>query len=81
MGYCEDVEVDTLSNWITSCRTLMLKRINKLKCIMKDHASSIFKDKDVVDNLMDLQDKYVIVPADKVLTISFSSARNIILIV
>ena len=61
----EDVEVDTLSNWISSCRSEILKRINRLKDKVSNHVSSIFKDKDVSHNLKDLQDKYVIVPADK----------------
>jgi len=61
----EEVEHDTHSDWVTSIRSLIRKRIFKFSRFMSSKATSIFNDKDVVDNLTDLYDKYVDVPADK----------------
>jgi len=59
------VELDKLSDWVTSVRSLIQKRIFKLSRFMSSKVRSIFNDKDVVDNLTDIHSKYVVVPADK----------------
>jgi len=62
----EEVEHDTLSDWVTFIKSLIRKRIFKLSRSMNSKLRSIFNDKGVVDNLTDLQNKYLVVPADKV---------------
>jgi len=50
----EEVELDTLSNCVTSVRSLIRKRIFKLSRSMSSKVRSIFNDKDVIiDNLTD----------------------------
>jgi len=46
-----EVELDTPSDWVTSIRSLIRKRIFKLKRSMSSKVRSIFNDKDVVDNI------------------------------
>ena len=70
-GYAKDwakrekVEVDTLSEWVKSVRSLIQIRVSKLKGSMSTKAHSIFKDPQVIQELSCLHDKYVVVPADK----------------
>jgi len=52
----------TLSDWVTSIRSLIRKRIFMLSRSMSPKVR--FNDKDI-DNLTDLQNKYVVVPSDK----------------
>ncbi|KAK3104459.1 hypothetical protein FSP39_002438 [Pinctada imbricata] len=61
----EDVQLDTLSEWIKSIRGLLLSRINRLKSTVNTRFVSIFKDPDVITELTYLQEHYVITPADK----------------
>jgi len=61
----EAVQIDTLSDWVTSTRSLSRKRIFKLSRSMSSKVRSIFIDKGVVNNLTDLHNKYVVIPADK----------------
>ena len=61
----EDVDVDTLSEWVKSVRNTIKKRIHLLRTCMNTKNTSIFKDQNVVDNLSSLHEEYVVVPADK----------------
>ena len=61
----EKVEVDTLSEWIKSIRSIIKSRIAKLRGSMDTKPKSVLHDPDVLANLSDLHDKYVVVPADK----------------
>ncbi|KAK3087812.1 hypothetical protein FSP39_010974 [Pinctada imbricata] len=61
----EDVQLDTLSEWIKSIRGLLLSRINRLKSTVNTRFKSIFKDPDVITELNYLQEHNVITPADK----------------
>jgi len=61
----EGVELNTFSDWVTSVRSLIRKRIFKLSRSMSSKVRSVFNDKYVIDNLTDLHSKYVVVPADK----------------
>jgi len=63
----EEVELDTLSDWVTSIRSLVRKKIHvfKLSRSMRSKVRSIFNDQGVVENLTDLHNKYVVVPAGK----------------
>ncbi|KAK3103876.1 hypothetical protein FSP39_022583 [Pinctada imbricata] len=61
----EDVQLDTLSEWIKSIRGLLLSRINRLKSTVNTRFVSVFKDPDVITELTYLQEHYVITPADK----------------
>ena len=54
-----------MSEWVKTIRSLVLRRIHKLKNCVNDRPKSVFKDKDAVKCLSDLHDKYVVVPADK----------------
>jgi len=59
------VELDTLSDWVTSVRSLIRRKIFKLSRSVSSKVRSIFNDKDVIDNLTELHSKYVVVPSDK----------------
>ena len=61
----EEVEVDTLSEWVKSVRSLIKTRISNLKGSMNTKPKSVLKDPDVITNLSNLHAKYVVVPADK----------------
>ena len=61
----EKVDVNTLSEWVKSVRSLILTRIKKLKRSMSTKVQSPFHDPNVTKCLSTLHDKYVIVPADK----------------
>ena len=61
----EDVEVDTLSEWIKSIAEVLKRRIRRLKHSVNTRHESIFSDPDVVRELSRLHENFVIVPADK----------------
>jgi len=58
-------DLDTLSECVTSVRSLIQIRIKKLNGSMSTRSTSIFKDPNVAKHLSLLHDKYVIVSADK----------------
>ena len=61
----EDVELDTLSEWIKSIGDVLKRRIRRLKHSVNTRHESIFSDPDVVSELSRLHENFVIVPADK----------------
>ena len=61
----EDVELDTLSEWIKSIGDVLKRRIRRLKHSVNTRHKSIFSDPDVVSELSRLHENCVIVPADK----------------
>jgi hypothetical protein len=61
----EKEDLDTLSEWVKSSRSLIQIRIKKLSGFMNTRSTSIFKDPNVAKHLSLLHDKYVIVSADK----------------
>ena len=61
----EEANVNSLSEWVKAIKNKISHRISKLKYFMKSKVNCVFKDKDVVQCLTSLQNKYVIVPADK----------------
>ena len=61
----EDVELDTLSEWIKSIGEVVKRRIRRLKHSVNTRSVSIFRDPDVVRELSRLHENFVIVPADK----------------
>ena len=61
----EDVEIDTLSEWIKSIGDVLKRRIRRLKHSVNTRHESIFSDPDVVTELSSLHENFVIVPADK----------------
>ena len=61
----EDVEVDTLSEWIKSIANVLKCRIRRLKHSVNTRHESIFSDPDVVRELSRLHENFVTVPADK----------------
>ena len=61
----EDVEPDTLSEWIKSIGDVLKRRIRRLKHSVNTRHESIFNDPDVVTELSRLHENFVIVPADK----------------
>ena len=61
----EDVEVDTLSEWIKSIADVLKRRIRRLKHSVNTRQESIFSDPDVVREHSRLHENFVIVPADK----------------
>jgi hypothetical protein len=64
-GKREKEDLDTLSEWVKSVRSLIQIRIKKLNGSMSIRSTSIFKDPNVAKYLSLLHDKYVIVSADK----------------
>ena len=61
----EDVELDTLSEWIKSIGDVLKHRIRRLKHSINTRHESIFSDPDVVTELSRLHVNFVIIPADK----------------
>ena len=61
----EEANVNSLSEWVKAINNKISHRISKLKYFMKSKVNCVFQDKDVVQCLISLQNKYVIVPADK----------------
>ena len=61
----EDVELDTLSEWIKTTGEVVKRRIRRLKHSVNTRFESIFRDPDVVRELSRLHENFVIVPADK----------------
>ena len=61
----EDVELDSLSEWIKSIGDVLKRRIRRLKHSVNTRHESIFSDPDVVSELSRLHENFVIVPADK----------------
>ena len=60
----EDVELDTLSEWIKSIGEVVKRRIRRLKHSVNTRSESIFREPDVSE-LSRLHENFVIVPADK----------------
>ena len=61
----EDVELDTLSEWVKSIGDVVNRRIRRLKHSVNTISESIFRDPDLVHELSRLHENFVIVPADK----------------
>ena len=61
----EDIEVDTLSEWVKSIADVLKRRIRRLKRSVNTRHESIFCDPEVVRELSRLHENFVIVPADK----------------
>ena len=61
----EDVEVDTLSEWVKSVMSLVNRRVPVLSRNMSSRHESVFDDPDVAAELAEIHEKVVVVPADK----------------
>ena len=61
----EDVEVDTLSEWVKSVMSLVNRRVSVLGRTMSRRHESVFDDQDVAAELAEIHEKFVVVPADK----------------
>ena len=61
----QDPELEFLSDWVRTIRSLVQGRIHKLKKCVNSRPKSVFKDQESVKCLSSLHDKYFIVPADK----------------
>ena len=61
----EDVEVDTLSGWVKSVMSLINNRVSVLSRTMSRRHESVVDDPDVVAELAEIHEKFVVVPADK----------------
>ena len=61
----QDPELESLSDWGRIIRSLVQGRIHKLKNCVNCRPKSVFKDQEAVKCRSSLQDKYIIVPADK----------------
>jgi hypothetical protein len=61
----QDPELESLSDWVRTIRSLVQGRIYKLKKCVNSRPKSVFKDQEAVKCLSSLHDKYVIVPAVK----------------
>jgi hypothetical protein len=64
----QDPELESLSDWVRTIRSLVQGRIPKLKNCVNSRPKSVFKDQEALKCLSSLHDKYVIVPADKAST-------------
>jgi hypothetical protein len=63
-------ELESLSGWVRTIRSLVQGRIHKLKNCVNSRPMSVFKYQEAVKCLFSLHDKYVIVSAEKATTIS-----------
>ena len=63
--HIEDVEVDTLSEWVKSVMSLVNRRVSVLSRTMSRRHESVFDDQDVAAELTEIHEKFVVVPADK----------------
>ena len=61
----EDVEIDTLSEWVKSVMSLVNRRVSVLSRTMSCRHESVFDDQDVAAELAEIHEKFVVVPADK----------------
>ena len=61
----EDVEVDTLPEWVKSVISLVNRRVSVLSRTMSRRHESVFDDPDVAAELVEIHEKVVVVPADK----------------
>ena len=61
----EEVELDSLSEWIKSIRHLLKRRMYMAGRSVNNKPKSVFSDTDVTEHLADLHNRYVIVPTDK----------------
>ena len=61
----EDVQLDTLSEWIKSIGDVLKRGIRRLKHSVNTWHESIFSDPYVVTELSRLHENFVIVPVDK----------------
>ena len=61
----EDVEVDTLSEWVKSVMSLVNRRVSVLSRTMSRRHESVFDDQDVAAELAEIHEKFIVVPADK----------------
>jgi len=55
-----EVELDTWSKWVKSIRSLILRRIHKLKFCVNAPPKSVLKDKMANECLSSFHDKYVV---------------------
>ena len=61
----EDVEVDTISEWVKSISDVLKRRIRRHKRSVNTRHESIFCDPEVVRELSRLHENFAVVPADK----------------
>ena len=61
----QDHELESLSDWVRTIRSLVQGRIHKLKNCVNSRPKSVFNDQEAVKYQSSLHDKYVIIPADK----------------
>ena len=61
----EDVEVDTLSEWVKSVMSFVNRRVSVFSRTMSRRHESVFDDPDVAAELVEIHEKFVVVPADK----------------
>jgi hypothetical protein len=57
----QDPELESLSDWVRTIRSLVQGRIHKLKNSVNSRPKSVFKDQEAVKFLSSLHHKYVIV--------------------
>ena len=69
----EDVEVETLSEWVRSIKKLVKRRLYVLSKTISTKAHSVFKDPKVAECLSSLHRDFVVVPADK-------AANNVVIV-
>ena len=61
----EKSEVDTISEWVKTVRSLIQIRIKKLQGSMSTQTPSVLKDTTVLKDLSAILEKFFVVPADK----------------
>ena len=60
----EDVEVDTLSEWVKSIMSLLHRRVSVLSRTISRRHESVFDDADVAAELAEIHEQFVGVSAD-----------------
>ena len=73
----EKEQLDTLSEWVKSVRSLIQIRISKLRRSMSKRGKSVFSNPDAAKTLSTIHEKYVVLQTRPLIT-SFLSAKPII---
>ena len=61
----QEPELESLSDWVRTIRSLVRSRIDKLRKCVNPRPSSVFRDREALNCFSSLHDKYVVTPADK----------------
>ena len=74
----EDVEVDTLSEWVKTVKALVNRRVSVLSRTMSRRHESVFDDSDVAAELAEIHENTLFQPTKHLTTFSLFAKHYII---